>query len=515
MATSAFRSTTKRSCQIDNGSSARELDSVPSTPRSKRDPSSSGRGFHRRSSSVTDVSARYLSDCSSTIEYRTSYNKGLKTGCRSVCPSDSEPDMDILSIRGRYDRRSVESEDERPHLAESKTGFMNRMQEGLRRTSSSQDLSQASNKMRQPDPIIDIKDDAESLVKVKTIRAVYGNDPPVQNVGTVDLCDAKRIEAHSAVSNSIHKRNQLPLSKCIESTSEPLGSNVTQAVADIRKEYTTKLEESEKRVRELWSQIAVEERRCLELSKIVRELLPTVSSAPVAENSSNHRQQLRRKNITERQGSSKSLAEEAERFFDECVSISSYDCQGDSDESMQVKHADNLRKEDEPSLNALSTKASGNEEVHWLRVSVGSDGVVLPWLQWESEAGCGGVKSSNQFENRKGLSKKSGRGHVDNFKTGPLKALTAKAAAGPRKPQTATKKVLAGDESQNQGQRTEVLEVKKRRTVSSAMHVTSDNDVNQISSEFLDVDTFLHEKIKYRGRIENGELLLCPSLFLF
>ncbi|MCO5584604.1 hypothetical protein L7F22_038535 [Adiantum nelumboides] len=90
MATSAFRSTTRRNCQIGGYSTSAEGGGVPSTPRSRRDPSPSGKGFHRRSASVSDFSARYLSDCSSTSEFRSFYNKGSRTSQRSDCPSDSE-----------------------------------------------------------------------------------------------------------------------------------------------------------------------------------------------------------------------------------------------------------------------------------------------------------------------------------------------------------------------------------------------------------------------------------------
>eukprot|EP00250_Pteridium_aquilinum_P004781 c14987_g1_i3 orf=408-983(+) len=115
MATSAFRSTTRRDCQVGGSGSSAEPGGVPSTPRAKRDPSPSpsGRGFHRRSTSMSDFSARYLSDCSSTSDFRTSYNKSSRAGRHSVCPSDSESDMDSLYAHRRSRRWGAESEDER------------------------------------------------------------------------------------------------------------------------------------------------------------------------------------------------------------------------------------------------------------------------------------------------------------------------------------------------------------------------------------------------------------------
>ena len=120
MATSAFRSTTRRSdCAGKAEVSGGGLLVVPSTPthgdgrRSRRDPSpspsinrghyggkpsASSNSFHRRSTSMSDFSsAKYLSDCSSTTAFRsasTSRNyrssSGIKGGTRSVWPSDSE-----------------------------------------------------------------------------------------------------------------------------------------------------------------------------------------------------------------------------------------------------------------------------------------------------------------------------------------------------------------------------------------------------------------------------------------
>ena len=128
MATSAFRSTTRRSdCAGKAEVSGGGLLVVPSTPthgdgrRSRRDPSpspsinrghyggkpsASSNSFHRRSTSMSDFSsAKYLSDCSSTTAHRsasTSRNyrssSGIKGGTRSVCPSDSEVLPFFLSI---------------------------------------------------------------------------------------------------------------------------------------------------------------------------------------------------------------------------------------------------------------------------------------------------------------------------------------------------------------------------------------------------------------------------------
>ncbi|KAI5084666.1 hypothetical protein GOP47_0000835 [Adiantum capillus-veneris] len=531
MATSAFRSTTRRNCQISGYSSSAEGGGIPATPLSKRDPSPSGRGFHRRSASVSDFSARYLSDCSSTSDLRSCNNKSSRTGRRSVCPSDSENDMDSLSTHRQYGKWGVELEDERPaNSFTSKTGLVKLEHKGLRRTFSSQDLSQAIHKMRHHVPVLLTKtegDDTEGIVEEKTIRAVYAQmkslhtDPPVGDVGMTDFLDAMRAEVRRAVSDvrieleeSMQKNGKLSTSSA-ENRSESHGTDVIQAVADIRKEYTTKLEESEKRVRELWSQIAVEERRCLELSKIVKELLPTPPPAIVptsmAHSSSSRRRPLRRKNSTERQLDTKNLHDEAYRYFEECVSIFSYDCQGDSNDYIQGKENSNRRRSmKEGYAKALSMGTNGKGESQPNASSVGSDGVVLPWLQWEAEAGAAGDKNLKQVErNAKGISSKNSPLHRLGSSSHP-KPNNTSAELG--KPSLTT---LAGPVWSESGALEAKSDLFDSKQMSSTIRFTlDDNTIRKESTTFLDVDLLLFEKIKFRCRVEKGELLLCQGLFL-
>ncbi|MCO5577096.1 hypothetical protein L7F22_030918 [Adiantum nelumboides] len=96
-------------------------------------------------------------------------------------------------------------------------------------------------------------DDMDDLVEEKTIRAVYAQmkslhtDPPVGDVGMTDFLDAMRTEVRRAVSDirvELEEKNgKLSSTTKAENRSESHGTGVLQAVADIRKEYTTKLQE--------------------------------------------------------------------------------------------------------------------------------------------------------------------------------------------------------------------------------------------------------------------------------
>ncbi|KAM0006875.1 hypothetical protein Hdeb2414_s0002g00061601 [Helianthus debilis subsp. tardiflorus] len=100
------------------------------------------------------------------------------------------------------------------------------------------------------------------------------------------------------------------------STYEP---GAVELVLDIRREYAKELEASQERARKLRSDLAIEEHHRQELSRILKETLPEPKT------SSSHRSRLGRKSSSERKKMSKRLTDEAMSYFDECVSISTFD----------------------------------------------------------------------------------------------------------------------------------------------------------------------------------------------
>lgn len=92
-----------------------------------------------------------------------------------------------------------------------------------------------------------------------------------------------------------------------------------EIVSDIRKEYAKKLKESQERATKLRAELAIEEHRAQEFSRILKEIIPDPNT--------NNAQKSRpgRKRSNERKKMSKRLTEEAMTYFDECVSISTFD----------------------------------------------------------------------------------------------------------------------------------------------------------------------------------------------
>ncbi|OIT07533.1 PREDICTED: uncharacterized protein LOC109217499 isoform X1 [Nicotiana attenuata] len=98
-----------------------------------------------------------------------------------------------------------------------------------------------------------------------------------------------------------------------------VNSGAVELALDIRREYARKLDESEERARKLRSDLAVEEHRGQEISRILKEILSGTKPSPP------QRSRAGRKRSNERKKMSKRLTEEALSYFDECVSISTFD----------------------------------------------------------------------------------------------------------------------------------------------------------------------------------------------
>ncbi|XP_022742186.1 uncharacterized protein LOC111293626 [Durio zibethinus] len=92
-----------------------------------------------------------------------------------------------------------------------------------------------------------------------------------------------------------------------------------ELVSDIQREYATKLEQSQERARQLRTDLAVEEYRGMELSRILKEVLPDAKTPSTKKSRSGRKSSIERRKI------SKCLTEDALAYFDECVSLSTFD----------------------------------------------------------------------------------------------------------------------------------------------------------------------------------------------
>ncbi|XP_019434983.1 PREDICTED: uncharacterized protein LOC109341508 [Lupinus angustifolius] len=156
------------------------------------------------------------------------------------------------------------------------------------------------------------------------------------------------------------------------STSDRLLSNnsdVIKAVSSIRRNYETELEQSEKRKQDLLAEVVFEEQRGRELSKIVNDLIPATKNDPIQKPSRS------RKRSNDRSRMSMRLIEEAEKYIEDFIS---------NVEDTDISSIDGERSDTSSSIGGL-IKPEAFSSPPMLRVlPVITDGVALPWLQWET-----------------------------------------------------------------------------------------------------------------------------------
>ncbi|XP_050384936.1 uncharacterized protein LOC126801583 isoform X1 [Argentina anserina] len=157
-----------------------------------------------------------------------------------------------------------------------------------------------------------------------TVQALHLEDDTTSS----NIYETVRSEVRRAISEiqndleSAMRRGSTPTLSASDISDIPpdlVNPSAVELVLDIRREYAKKLEQSKERARKLQSDLAVEEHRGQELSRILKEVLPDpkISNAP--------KSRPGRKASIERRKMSKRLTEEALAYFDECVSLSTFD----------------------------------------------------------------------------------------------------------------------------------------------------------------------------------------------
>lgn len=324
--------------------------------------------------------------------------------------SDSESDMDsVCSRTERYRLNNLATINGRKCVTEKASGGdMPKPQRGLRRCSSQRNLSRPYDSHQSytsaltddEGPDTRCSDNGEE----KTIRAVYAqmksfrSDHPTGDMDAISLYEAMRSEVRHAVSeirseikqqSSVRKNSSAPNIKDSDELLKLNSNDVTHVVSGIRKDYTAKLEQSEKRARDLCAELAAEEQRRQELARIVGELLS--ESKP----SKTKRPSRTRRNSADRKDMSECLNEEAQKYFDEFINISNFEDSEFSSFEEECCRAPahciktEVKKDYEKILpditNIGDVNANGLNNIQQLPVAVETDGVVLPWLQWETK----------------------------------------------------------------------------------------------------------------------------------
>ncbi|KAE8666329.1 hypothetical protein F3Y22_tig00112501pilonHSYRG00025 [Hibiscus syriacus] len=151
-----------------------------------------------------------------------------------------------------------------------------------------------------------------SFSEAELVESLEGDNLVGDAPAASDIYRTVKSEVRRAISDI---QNEL---QCAIRRSNPT-TDVVELVSDIQHEYAAKLEQSQERARQLRADLAVEEHRGMELSRILKEVLPD-AKAP-----STKKSRPRRKSSIERRKISKCLTDDALAFFDECVSLSTFD----------------------------------------------------------------------------------------------------------------------------------------------------------------------------------------------
>lgn len=164
----------------------------------------------------------------------------------------------------------------------------------------------------------------------KTIKAVYEQMKSVQtdHPEAGDIYETVRTEVRRAISeiridleSAIQGSNATAIAVTNVANISPglVNPGKVELILETRREYAKKLEESRERARNIRADLAVEEHRGQELDRILKEVL----LCPMTPNVQKPRPA--RKSSIERRKMSKRLEEDAKAYFDECVSLSTFD----------------------------------------------------------------------------------------------------------------------------------------------------------------------------------------------
>ncbi|KQK17709.1 uncharacterized protein LOC100828748 [Brachypodium distachyon] len=307
-------------------------------------------------------------------------------------------------------------------------------------------------------------------------RAVYTQEKPIDDEDSNVLYDVMRKEVRQAVEEI---RTQLEKAVTKSEPSEKANSDDAQpaeVIGELRRSYTSKLEESEKRKQELLAQLAAEEQRGHQLTKIVKELLPTTKKIVKSE-----RQPQRRRRSNDRARMSKCLTEEAELYFEDFLS---------NVEDTDFSSFDGERSDTSSTRRDVVLHAMVEAPVALPKVVPPplSDGVVLPWLQWET---------SNDL-------------HASPCTVKTQDASTACSTSNPT--MSSRGSWSPGDHDSSAGSKDGLLP----RFDEAATHRSSCLDNNR--SKSFHMDDYLHlqrsedllfERLKQKQRIDYGGLTLC------
>lgn len=188
--------------------------------------------------------------------------------------------------------------------------------------------------LRTPDREDGVSTNSFSEAEEKTIKAVceqmksrqgdrLGGDASAGGIYETVRSEVRRAisDIQNDLENAMRRTNTTAIASASVTDIPPdlVSPGAVELVSDIRREYAKKLEQSQERARKLREDLEIEEHRQLELSRILKEVLPVPKTSNVPKSRPG------RKSSIERRKMSKRLNEEAMAYFDECVSLSTFD----------------------------------------------------------------------------------------------------------------------------------------------------------------------------------------------
>ncbi|KGN64387.1 uncharacterized protein LOC101211551 [Cucumis sativus] len=222
----------------------------------------------------------------------------------------------------------------------------------------------------------------------KTMRSIYARKAKQANGGVVDngLYEAMRKELRHAVEEIRVELEQEMVNRnsSVETFSDDLlssDSGVRHHTSPFTRNYSAKQEQPEKR-RDSLGKMVMEKQRGQDLAKMVKNLPPDLKNV-VADNSSRTR-----KRSKDRSRMSKRLSEEAEKYIEDFIS---------NVEDTDISSLDGDRSDTSSSLGG-KVKPNFKIPAASRYVPPGMDGVLLPWLQWETSNDATPYPRKNMFE---------------------------------------------------------------------------------------------------------------------
>ncbi|XVE56637.1 hypothetical protein DITRI_Ditri04bG0026600 [Diplodiscus trichospermus] len=406
--------------------------------------------------------------------------------------SDSESDLDHSQrSSNRASVRSPIGGNNKISFTHKPTASNNR--KGLRRSLSQKDLKYHDGYSSHSSALTD--DGGRDALSNKngmerTIRAVYaqkkGEHPTGDDVNS-GLYAAMREELRHAVEEIKTELEQAMVktkksSMASEDSLHPDNSGVLQAVSTIRRKCTTKLEKTEKHRQDLLAEILLEQQHSRDLSKIFKQLLPEPTNCTVEK-------PLRaRKRSNDRNRMSRQLTEEAEKYIEDFIS---------NVEDTDISSLDGDRSDTSSSIGGITKTPNFQSPAVFKSVPVEMDGVMLPWLQWETSNDASPLSCKNKCN----LSQEApSLQDLSNQFT---------SSRGSWSPEfTDCPSISTGEDTETKFGEPGRYRSQFYSNGTKTMQFDVDDYLNHKSDE-----AFLHEICSQRQRINSGGLLLCNRMF--